>query len=83
MSISTNYDKILEDAKKGELEWIEEEFDFLFKNKNGKCSEIDKSTANRILHSAKQNLDMIRNDKLMVILTKTLECIEQKYPELF
>ena len=81
MNISANYDKILEDSKKEDLAWIEEEFDLLFKNK--KCSKEDKKTVEKILNNLMSDIGMLQNEFLLVALSKTLQCLEQKHPELF
>ncbi len=83
MNIIANYDKIIEENKKEHLAWIVEEFDLLFKGKNGKCSEQDKKTAEKIIDNIMTDINLLKNNDLFVVLSKTLQCIEQKFPEFF
>ncbi len=83
MNIAADYEKLLEDTKKKDLLWIEDEIDLLYKVKDGKFSTEDKITANKILDSAIQNVNMVKNENILFFLTKTLEGIEKKYPTLF
>ena len=81
MNVSANYDKILEDCKKEDLAWIEEEFDLLFKNK--KCSPEDKKIVEKIIDNLMTDVNILQNEYLLVALSKTIQGIEQKYPQLF
>ena len=83
MNIIANYDKILEDCKKDDLAWIEEEFDLLFRNKKSKCSEQDKKTVAKIVDNLMTDINLVQNESLLVVLSKTLQYIEQKSPEFF
>ncbi len=83
MNINADYNKILIASKKEELQWLEREFELLFKDKKENCSEVDKKLANQILDNLIVNINTLEDEYLINILAKTLEGIEGKFPELF
>ena len=83
MNIIANYEKIIEECKKEDIAWIEEEFDLLFKEKKGKCSEQDKKMVAKMIDNLMTDINILENEYLLVAVSKTLQCIEAKYPEFF
>jgi len=85
MNLSGDYEKILEDNLKDELEWLEQEFEFLFKQKMLKhnYTQDDISIGNQILDNVIDNIKTNRTEELLNLLSITLNKIEQTFPEFF
>ena len=83
MNISENFEKMLKDFLVCELKWVEEEIDILFQDKMQEVSEKDKITANLILDNLMKDFLEWNNNELMEILTRTMENIKKKYPNLY
>ena len=85
MNLAGDYEKILEDNIKDELEWLEQEFSCLFKQKQLKhCyTKTDISIGNKILDNVIGNIKENNNEQLLNLLTITLNRLEQAYPEFF
>jgi hypothetical protein len=79
---SADYEKILENNLKEELEWLEDEFELLFKNKPD-YSKDDISIGNSILDNVVDNIKSNKNEEVLNLLTITLNRIEQAYPDFF
>ena len=82
MSVSGNYNRILEDTIKEELVWLEQEFNYLFRNKK-EVTENDIKMGNQILNNIIDNINISNNKDLLDFLTLTLDKIEQTYPQFF
>ncbi len=82
MNVSGDYDKILADNLKEELEWLEDEFELLFKNKKNYSTD-DISLGNQIIEKVIDNITASDSEELLNLLTTKLTKIEQTYPELF
>jgi len=83
MSVSGNYNRILEDTIKDELIWLEQEFNYLFRNKKEGFTENDIKMGNQILNNVIDNINISNNKELLNLLTLTLDKIEQTYPQFF
>jgi len=85
MNLYGDYEKILEDNLKEELEWLEQEFEFLFKQKRLKNSytKEDISIGNQILDNIIDNIKLNKSEELLNLLAMTLNKIEQTFPEFF
>ncbi len=83
MSVSRNYNRILEDTIKEELIWLEQEFNYLFRNKKEGFTENDIKMGNQILNNVIDNINISNNKDLLNFLTLTLDKIEQTYPQFF
>ena len=82
MRISGDYEKLIEDTLKEELEWLEDEFELLFKHKKDfSAGEI--SLGAQILDNIIDNIDAKHNEELLNLLAITLNRIEQTYPDFF
>jgi len=83
MSVNENYNRILEDTIKEELIWLEQEFNYLFRNKKEGFTENDIKMGNQILNNVIDNINISDNKDLLNFLTLTLDKIEQTYPQFF
>lgn len=85
MNLSGDYEKILEDNLKDELEWLEQEFEFLFKQKKLKhCyTKDDISIGNQILDNVIDNIKTNKSEELLSLLAITLNKIEQTFGKEF
>jgi hypothetical protein len=64
------------------LGWLVEEFDFLFKFKNQKYCQYDKTLANQIIACFSKSPDFTNDGKLNEMLINTLKTLEDLYPML-
>ncbi len=64
------------------LGWLVEEFEFLFKFKNQKFCQGDKTLANQIIACYSKSLDFLNDEKLSKMLFNTLKALEDLYPML-
>ena len=78
-----DYERILQDNLKSELEWLEEEFEYLFKGKKEKYSQEDISLGNQILDNVIDAIKTNDNEDLLNLLAITLNKIEHDLPEFF
>ena len=82
MTVSGEYEKILEDTLKDDLEWLEREFELLFRYKKIK-SKADIAIGNQVLDQFIDNIRSNNNEEVLNLLAITLNKIEQSYPEFF
>ncbi|MCK4778919.1 MAG: hypothetical protein KAT57_01965 [Candidatus Lokiarchaeota archaeon] len=84
MTISPHQDfeRILQDNLKAELEWLEEEFEMFFKNKK-EVSKEEISLGNQILDNVIDAIKTNDNEDLLNLLAITLNKIEHDFPEFF
>lgn len=78
-----DYEKIIEDNLKEELEWLEEEFEHLFRDKKEKHSQEDITIANQILDQIIDDIKTNNSEQLLNLLAITLNKIESTYPDFF
>ncbi|MFX1363766.1 MAG: hypothetical protein ACFFCE_08840 [Promethearchaeota archaeon] len=78
-----DYEKIIEDNLRDELEWLIEEFDQLFKEKKEKYTREDITIANQILDQVIDGIKTNNSEELLNLLAMTLNKIESTYPEFF
>ena len=64
------------------LDWLVEEFDFLFKLKNQKYCQYDKTLANQIIACFSGSSDFTNDEKLNEMLAITLRTLNKLYPTL-
>ena len=85
MSVSVDYEKILEDSLKKELEWLEQEFDMLFRQKKLKqCYTMDDiSIGSHILDNVIDSIKVNNSEQVLNLLALTLNKIEHEYPDFF
>ncbi|TKJ24004.1 MAG: hypothetical protein CEE43_02230 [Promethearchaeota archaeon Loki_b32] len=77
-----DYERILQDNLKSELEWLVEEFELLFKNKKEKTKEV-LMLGNKILDNIIDNIKTSNSEELINLLAITLNNNETSYPEFF
>ena len=82
MTVSGEYERFILDNLKVDLEWLEEEFELLFRDKGPKSKE-DIAIGNQILDNLLDNLKVNDSEEVLNLLTITLNRIEQMYPEFF
>lgn len=78
-----DYERILEDNLKDELEWLIDEFEVLFKNKKNNFSREDITVGTQILDQVIDGIKANNNEELLNLLAITLNKIESTYPEFF
>ncbi len=77
-----DYERILQDNLKSELDWLVDEFEMLFKNKK-EVSKEEISLGNQILDNVIDNIKTNDNEDLLNLLAITLNKIEHDFPEFF
>ena len=84
MNISADFEKLLEDSIKHQIEWYVEEFNELYGN-NGRedHSKVDKSIANHILNTLTDSLEFKDSDNMLIYLAEAIETITMTYPYFF
>ncbi len=83
MNVSGDYEKLLEDNLKEELDWLEQEFSILFKFKKDKYTKEDFNLGSMILDNVIDNIKTNNNEELLNLLDITLNKIEHTFPEFF
>lgn len=84
MTISgQDYDRILQDNLKDELEWLLDEFEALFKSKKDKYSQEDIKIGHKILDQIIDGIKANTSEELLNLIAITLNKIESTYPEFF
>ena len=83
MYYHADYDELLEDSLIEELEWLKEEFEFLFKSEKYCSTEKDKQLANQIIENILKKLDFSGDNRINELLIKTLETLHFNFPDLF
>ncbi len=82
MNVNEDYERILQDNLKDELDWLVDEFELLFKGKKEK-SRDDISLGNQIIDNVVDNIKTNNSEELLNLLTTTLNKIEHNFPEFF
>ena len=85
MNLNADFEKCLEDNCKEELEWLEQEFEYLFKQKMLKhCyTKDDISIGTQILDNVIDSIKKNKSEQLLNLLAMTLNSIEKQFPEFF
>ena len=85
MNVIGDYEKILEDNLRDELEWLVQEFELLFKYKKlrNKFTTDDIHIGSTILENIIENVKTNKNEELLNLLAITLTKIEHSFPEFF
>lgn len=74
-----NFNEMLKEDLINDLEWLIEEFEFLFDSNMGNHTEMDKKFSNDVLDYFLENTDVGGNIVLYNFLVEVLENIEKKY----
>ncbi|MHA1987491.1 MAG: hypothetical protein ACW98D_12710 [Promethearchaeota archaeon] len=83
INISGDYEKILEDNLKAELDWLEQEFNFLFKFKKAKYTKEELNMGSMIIDKVVDNIKTNHSEQSLNLLAITLNKIEHTFPEFF
>jgi len=80
---ATDYENTLMDGLIEKLNWLEEEFSFLFNSKKTKYSQKDRDLASQIINSITECINCSEDIRMNQLLIDTLKSIKNIYPELF
>jgi len=83
MFLYGDYNDILEDIFIQKLNWLKEEFYYLFKFRQHKYNQKDKELAHQILRNFIESVNPSINERMNELLLETVEAIEKKYIGLF
>jgi hypothetical protein len=78
-----DYENMLKDALIQKLNWLEEEFSFLFNSKKYNYSQKDRELATQIIKNISDSINSSEDVRLKELLIDTLKSIKDIYPELF
>ncbi|NVM16937.1 MAG: hypothetical protein HWN80_04425 [Candidatus Lokiarchaeota archaeon] len=78
-----DYENMLRDGLIQKLNWLEEEFNFLFSSKKRNYSQKDKALAHQIIKDITESINCSEDIQLKELLIDTLKSIKSIYPELF
>ncbi|MBY9011512.1 MAG: hypothetical protein KGD70_03980 [Candidatus Lokiarchaeota archaeon] len=78
-----DYENMLKDGLIQKLNWLEEEFSFLFNSKKHNYSQKDRDLANQIIKNISDSINSSEDVRLKELLIDTLKSIKDIYPELF
>ena len=83
MFLYGDYNDILEDSLIQKLNWLEEEFYYLFKFRQHKYNQKDKELAQQIIKNFIESVIPSDNKRMNELLLETVEAIEKNYIGLF
>ena len=83
MFLYGDYNDILEDNLIQKLNWLKEEFYYLFKFRQHKYNLKDKELAHQIIENFIESVNSSDNKRMNELLLETVETIEKKYIGLF
>ena len=78
-----DYENMLKDGLIQKLNWLEEEFSFLFNSKKRNFSQKDRDLANEIIKNMTENINCTEDVRIKELFIDTLNSIKSIYPELF
>ncbi|MHA1106559.1 MAG: hypothetical protein ACTSPN_12705 [Promethearchaeota archaeon] len=82
MKVMGDFEDIIETDIIHELKWLREEFDFLFRFKKNRLTQEDIEIANQIIDSVIDKYSGTLDDKIVDLLSKSIEEIGECYPGL-
>ena len=80
---SGDYENILKDSLIQKLNWLEEEFTFLFNFKKRNYSQKDRTLANQVIKNITESFNSFESVRMKELLIDTIKSIKSIYPELF
>jgi hypothetical protein len=78
-----DYESTLKDGLVQNLNWLEEEFKFLFGSKKHEYSQKERDLAKHIVKIVSESALCFNNVELKAVLTDALKSIRSIYPDLF
>ncbi len=78
-----DYENMLNDSLIQKLNWLEEEFSFIFNVKKRNYSQKDRDLAIQIIKNITKSFNYSESVRMKELLTDTLKSIKINYPELF
>ena len=78
-----DYENTLKDGLIQKLNWLEEEFSFLFNSKTHNYSQKDRDLAIRIIKNIAECVNCSEDVRVKQLLVDTINSIRSIYPELF
>ena len=79
---SSDYENLLKENIIKNLDWLVEEFNFLFECKHQKYCQDDKTLANQMITCFSRNPDFTGDEKLNKMRLNTLKILKDLYPML-
>ncbi|TES94833.1 MAG: hypothetical protein E3J90_11170 [Promethearchaeota archaeon] len=77
---SSDYENLLKENIIKNLDWLVEEFNFLFESKHQKHCQDDKTLANQMITCFSRSPDFTGDEKLNEMLLNTLKILKDLYP---
>jgi len=81
--MNLDFQDLLDDYLFDELEWLTNEFNYLFKEKESDFNMIDLKIANYLLKKIAEINFISNNDRAAELISWTIEKIQLEYSELF
>jgi hypothetical protein len=78
-----DFQDLLDDYLFDELEWLTNEFNYLFKGKDSNYSKADLDIANHIIKKISEINLISNNERAVELISWTIEKIKLEYSELF
>ena len=78
-----DYENMLRNSLIQKLNWLEEEFSFIFNVKKRNYSQKDRDLAIQIIKNITKSFNYSESVRMKELLTDTLKSIKINYPELF
>lgn len=78
-----DFQDLLDDYFFDELEWLTNEFNYLFKQRETKYNKLDLEIANYIIRKMSENILISNSDRAVELISWTIEKIKLEYSELF
>lgn len=82
-NLNLDFQDLLDDYFFDELEWLTNEFNYLFKQRETKYTKSDLEIANHIIRKMSENILISNSDRAVELISWTIEKIKLEYTELF
>lgn len=82
-NLNLDFQDLLDDYFFDELEWLTNEFNYLFKQRETKYNKLDLEIANYIIRKMSENILISNSDRAVELISWTIEKIKLEYSELF
>ncbi len=78
-----DFENMLRDGLIQKLNWLEEEFSFLFNSKKRNYSQKDRALAQEIIKDITESIKCFEDVRMNDLFIDTLKSMKNSYPELF